>query len=1057
VKKKLGITSKSAAKELKATKTQKVITVYLAYSTSPVPLDDILSLTKLPPIQALNIIEVLKKHHLAIEKKETGRGVYHKGDIDFQKYIKDNIPEREIDEIINTVIEFITGFKTNGEKKILSLAALYRRSGMSAEGVIWVKKAADMFNRSGDKEKAVEYYDAIINHFFKELRTSPPAPFIGELLDAVYQRVSMGLFYIMPFNRQIAILEKAHELAKHYGNSIILAKIKIHLGFVALQSGKTKRANNFIDSFWNLYETLPEKEELKKAFFFASMSTVMMGKFDDATNYYKQVVGTLEKFGESEEDLSAYLLLAFCQLSCGRISRGMGMIDIVREKARFLGFEKVFSYAEIMAANAMISLRKFKDAESYIKRLREIPLNEHIKIVSDNLIFINAYICCLKEEYEEAFSLIKKGFTQRKSPGMDTYDIGPFMPWIFDCLYILETKGFPDKATSLESALMQSLKRNNIFIKGVALRYRALFNMRKEHPRESILADLKLSEKLLSQAGAEIELARTRVATSNFHMARGETETAMSYMENASSFLHGMDPALFPQDLLEYMPHERKFDLIIERIASINQAFSEVKNKSDMLGLVMSAAMDSTSAMQCYFFSWDGVTLDLMASRNFDPASKDQSILKSFQEIIIHAIRKENEIILPMEDMTDRRTFHALGIYSFVGIPVKSNSLCNGYFAVGNHFGGGPFSGNMVGIVKMFASQIAVGLSYFGAYEELRGIKERFKDETIFHRREMGLELPIEKILGQSEAIQKVIQRIYQVAPTDSTVLIQGETGVGKELVAKALHNLSGRKDGPFIPVNLATFPKDLVASELFGHEKGAFSGAAEKKKGRLELADGGTIFLDEIGDLPTDIQVKLLRVLQEGTFERLGSSIPIRSDFRVITATNKNLRYEVEKGNLRHDLYYRLNVFPIHVPALRERKNDIPLLAQHFFSLFNKKFGKYINRIPAGELKKLMSYHWPGNVRELQHFIEKAVILSNGHEISFSGLELEHADSTHDDHLAVTILADIEREHIKKILGKTTWKISGPGGAASFLGLLPTTLRYRMKKLGIHKPMVSK
>jgi len=1039
--------------EPESAKAEKIIILYLAYSNSPVPIDDILSLTKLPPVHALNVMEGLKKSRLVIEKKETGRGIYHKGDIDFQKYILDNIPKRELDDIIKTVIDLITRFKTDGEKKILALAALYQRHGISGDGLIWVKKAADLLNRSGEKGKAVDYYDAIIDYFFKELNTPPPEPFIEEFLDAVHQRVSMGLFYIMSIQHQTAILEKAHDLAKNCSNPSLLAKIKIHLGFDLLQFGKTKRANSLIDSFWNIYETLPDKEDLKKAFFFASMSRVMMGRFDDATNYYKQVVGTLEKFGEGEEDLSAYLLLAFCQLSCGRISRAMGMIDIVREKARHLGFEKVVSYAEVMAANAMISLKKFKEAEPYVKRLWEVPETEHIKVVSDNLIFLKAYISCLREQYAEAFLLIKKAFLQRKSPAMDPHDTGPFMPWIFDCLYILENKGFSDKSANLASALACALDRNNIFIKGVALRYRALCNMRKKHPPESISADLRISENLLSQAGAQIELARTRVARSNFHLERGEVEIAMSFMKSASSFLQSMDPALFPQDLLECLPHERKLDLIIERIAAINQALSEVKDKSDLLGLVMYATIDSTSAMQSCFFSWDGSSLDLMASRNFDPESRNPSILKSFYEIIINSIREESEIVLPIENRTVPRQFHDLGIYSFVGTPVKSNGSCIGYFAVGNHFGGGPFSGNTSSIVKMFASQIAAGLSYFSAYEELRGIKERFKDETIFHRREMGLELPIEKIIGRSEAIQKVIRQIYQVAPTGSVVLIQGETGVGKELVAKAIHNLSGRKDGPFIPVNLATFPRDLVASELFGHEKGAFSGATEKKKGRLELADGGTIFLDEIGDLPPEIQIKLLRVLQDGTFERLGSSVPIRSDFRVITATNKNLRYEVEKGNLREDLYYRLNVFPIHVPSLRERKNDISLLAQHFFTLFNKKFGKYINRIPAGEMEKLMSYHWPGNVRELEHFIEKAVILSNGHDISFSGVDLEHASSSRDDRLGVTMLADIEREHIKKILTKTLWKISGPGGAASLLGLLPTTLRYRMQKLGIQKP----
>ena len=1049
--------TKRKSGDSESAKAEKIIILHFAYSTSPVPIDDILSLTKLPPVQALNVMEGLKKSRLVIEKKETGRGIYHKGDIDFQKYIRDHIPKRELDGIFKTVIDFITRFKTDGEKKILTLAAIYQRHGITVEGLIWLKKAADLLNRSGEKEKAVEYYDAIIDHFFKEINTPPPEPFIEEYLDAVHQRVSMGLFYIMPIQHQAAILEKAHDLAKNCSNPDLLAKIKIHLGFVLLQFGKTKRANSLIDSFWSIYETLPDKEDLKRAFFFASMSTVMTGRFDDATNYYRQVVGTLEKFGDGEEDLSAYVLLAFCQLSCGRISRAMGMIDIVREKARHLGYHKVFSYAEVMAANAMISLRKFKEAESCVKRLWEIPSSARMMFLSENLLFLKAYISCLREKYEEAFRLVRNAFIERKAPVMDPHDIGPFMPWIFDCLYLLETKGFYDKSVNLTSTLESALNRGNIFMKGVALRYRALCNMKKKHPPESISADLKLSEKLLSQAGAQIELARTRVVRSNFHQERGEVEIAMSIMKNASSFLQTMDPALFPQDLMECLPQERKVDMIIERIATINQALSEVRNKSDLLGLVMYATIDSTSAMQCYFFSWDGSSLDLMASRNFDPASRNPSILKAYYEIIINSIKDETEIILPMGNRNATKHLHDLGIYSFVGAPVKSNGSCIGYFAVGNHFGGGPFSGNTPAIIKMFAGQIAVGFSYFSAYEELRGIKERFKDETIFHRREMGLELPIEKIIGRSDSIRKVIRQIYQVAPTDSVVLIQGETGVGKELVAKAIHNLSKGKDGPFIPVNLATFPKDLVASELFGHEKGAFSGATEKKKGRLELADGGTIFLDEIGDLPVDIQVKLLRVLQEGTFERLGSSIPIYSHFRVISASNKNLRYEVEKGNLREDLYYRLNVFPIHVPPLRERKNDIPLLAQHFFSIFNKKFEKYISRIPAGEMEKLTSYHWPGNVRELEHFIEKAVILSSGHEISFSGLELEHPGSAWEDRSSVTMLADIEREHIKKILGRTLWKISGPGGAASLLGLLPTTLRFRMKKLGIQKPAVSK
>ena len=283
-----------------------------------------------------------------------------------------------------------------------------------------------------------------------------------------------------------------------------------------------------------------------------------------------------------------------------------------------------------------------------------------------------------------------------------------------------------------------------------------------------------------------------------------------------------------------------------------------------------------------------------------------------------------------------------------------------------------------------------------------------------------------------------------------------GETGVGKELIAKAIHNLSKRKDGPFIPVNLAALPQELVASELFGHEKGAFTGAHDRQKGRFELAHGGTIFLDEIGDLPPSVQAKLLRVLQEGSFERLGSTKQIRSDFRVIAATNKDLHKEVEKGSFRQDLYYRLNVFPVFVPPLRDRKEDIPLLVHHFIDKFSKKMGKKIGRVTNEALKALVDYSWPGNVRELEHFIERAVILSDGGKIHLPGLDDTLVPRITGEGLPVTPLADMERGYIERILNATHWKVSGPNGAASILGMKPTTLISRMKKLGIEKPSVT-
>ena len=287
------------------------------------------------------------------------------------------------------------------------------------------------------------------------------------------------------------------------------------------------------------------------------------------------------------------------------------------------------------------------------------------------------------------------------------------------------------------------------------------------------------------------------------------------------------------------------------------------------------------------------------------------------------------------------------------------------------------------------------------------------------------------------------------MAALDTSVLILGETGTGKELVARAIHNNSLRKDEPLVKVNCAALPSNLIESELFGHEKGAFTGALLRKIGRFELADGTSIFLDEIGELPLDLQAKLLGVLQDGRFERLGDTRTIKVDVRVITATNRNLKTEVQNGRFREDLFYRLNIFPITVPPLRERIDDIPLLVEYFVERTSKRVGKAIEKIPAGVMKSLQDYPWPGNVRELENVIERAVIHSSGPKLRLAEkLELEHEWLPD-----LKSLEAVEYDHIVRVLEQTNWKVSGKGGAAEILGLKRGTLRARMQKLGIRKP----
>jgi PAS domain S-box-containing protein len=336
------------------------------------------------------------------------------------------------------------------------------------------------------------------------------------------------------------------------------------------------------------------------------------------------------------------------------------------------------------------------------------------------------------------------------------------------------------------------------------------------------------------------------------------------------------------------------------------------------------------------------------------------------------------------------------------------------------------------------------------ALSEIKAMKDRLEAENIYFRQEIKMRRQFDHIIGQSDGLKYVLYRAEQVAPGDTTVLILGETGTGKELIAAAIHDMSPRKDRPLIAVNCAALPANLIESELFGREKGAFTGADTRQVGRFEIADGSTLCLDEIGELPLEAQAKLLRAIQDKEFERLGSSHTIKVDARILATTNRNLEEEVRKGRFRQDLYYRLNVFPITVPPLRQRKDDIPLLVQAFIERFARKLGKQITSIQKETMKTLKDYPWPGNVRELQSAIERAVILCSGPVLQVAD-KLENSSPRRSS--AVRTLEEAERNQIVQILSETRWRIEGKDGAAAILGLHPSTLRARMHKLGILRP----
>ncbi len=361
----------------------------------------------------------------------------------------------------------------------------------------------------------------------------------------------------------------------------------------------------------------------------------------------------------------------------------------------------------------------------------------------------------------------------------------------------------------------------------------------------------------------------------------------------------------------------------------------------------------------------------------------------------------------------------------------------------------GNFTDDDVNMLSQIAGQVAIALGNALAFRHISELRDQLAEQKQYLEDELKTEFNFEEIVGHSKPIRRVLKQIETVAPTDSTVLILGETGTGKELLARAVHNLSLRRHHSFVRVNCASIPAGLLESELFGHEKGAFTGAIAARVGRLELAHQGTIFLDEVGDIPLELQPKLLRALQEKEFERLGSTRTITSDIRIVAATNRDLGKLVASGQFRSDLFYRLNVFPVTVPPLRERREDIPLLVQYFLSKFSQRMKKNIASVPPEGMKALCNYSWPGNIRELEHVIERAVILSPGPELkvpAFEPVSTENAPSTS------SALEDIERAHIIRVLREAKGKIGGPGGAAERLGMNRTTLNSRLQKLKISR-----
>ena len=847
------------------------------------------------------------------------------------------------------------------------------------------------------------------------------------------------------------LLDQALHTAQRLGDRRSWALLNMHLGRLHYFSVNRQRAIDTLSLGIDEANKLGDEDILAQAAEFTALFYYIQGRLRQASQYFEsalQAVESQDQYHLFEPWAPVYF--GFCLTYLGQFQHAIGCLDCYWRLAQERPNLYLATILQSVLGIALVITRKEKAALFHLRQAEKQALNSGNDLAFYYARMGLAYDLFFGGRIKEAHELLNRTLSEKAGSGIVTIYASP---WFLDMLYRFEELGLKTiTGFGFPGQLERSLTSPNIHLCGVALRLRARHSRSTMEALPTIEADLKASEELLLQSGDPLQLAETRLEVARLYLSREELEKARLLAQQARRGLSG--------DLDEFYPDDLRFLLAAEpdslvmhtatdapqplRLMDILESHFPSPDFDQVLKRLISATNRMFRAERGGIFLQDesraGV-LNLKASCNLTVRDTKDRSFKPYRQLIRQSLQAKKPRVVSLKDkkiLPDRPR-------AILCIPFKiKDKLCGALYHDNSYFQE-CFDPLDKGQLEHLSTHLGRMLGNFWDFSQVYEDRNRLVLEKAMA---MGQQKPTD-FLAVAPNTRAVLAQADKVAVTDASVLILGETGVGKEMLAHHIHEHSERRDEPFVVIDCGTIPEGLAESELFGHEKGAFTGADKLKQGRLELAHKGTLFIDEIGEISPDLQLKLLRILQEKTFTRIGGNRTMYSDFRLIAATNRDLETEIKAGRFRQDLYYRINVISMVVPPLRERPADVALLADYFVSFYARRNNKLVPKITSEDLDRLKAYGWPGNVRELKNIMERAVILSSegSLDLDFPLGQQAVPMGRFADH---PTLNELQRSYIEYVLTRTNGRISGPAGAAEWLGINRGTLYARMKKLGL-------